>query len=277
MATVADITTYLDGLYPQETAEPWDAVGLIVGEPETPVHKALVAVDVDPKTVAEAIEIEADLIVTHHPLFLSGTTSVATTNPKGRMVHDLIKNGIALYNAHTNADIAPDGVNDALAQLLGLQGLSPLVPSTHPHSRPGSGIGRVGHLAQPMTLRDFGRLVAARLPATEHGVRINGDGGRMVNTVAVCGGSGDSFLDAAHDARVDVYLTADLRHHRAQEAGYRPGAPGLVDVAHYASEWPWVPRVAALLEAEFTIDVHASHLNTDPWTDRLSSTEEGGS
>lgn len=276
MPTVAEIAAYLDGLYPQETAEPWDAVGLIVGEPDSPVSRVLAAVDVDPKTVAEAIEQKADLIVTHHPLFLSGTTSVATTSTKGRMVHDLITNGIALYNAHTNADIAPEGVNEALAQLLGLTELRPLVASTHPQAHPGSGIGRIGELKDPMTFLDFARLAATRLPTTEHGVRLNGEEERMISTVAVCGGSGDSYLDAAHDAGVDVYLTADLRHHRAQEAAYRAGAPALVDVAHYASEWPWIPRVARLLEDEFSINVHVSTLNTDPWTDRLGSTTLGG-
>ena len=276
MFTVADIAGYLNELYPETTAEPWDAVGLTVGEPAAQVSRVLFAVDIDPVVVDEAIETGAQLIVTHHPLFLSGTTTVAATTPKGRMVHDLISRGIALYTAHTNADIAPSGVNDSLASMLGIASTTPLSPTVHPQAHPGSGLGRVGTLDEPITLESFAQRVADRLPATEHGVRVQGDGSRTISKVAVCGGSGDSYLDAAHSAGVDVYLTADLRHHRASEAGHHEGAPALIDVAHYASEWPWLPTVAGLVEKKFGIAVHVSTLNTDPWTTRLNSTNEGG-
>lgn len=276
MRTVGDIVAHLQDLYPEETAEQWDAVGLTVGDPTSSVTKVLFAVDIDPQVVTEAIEIGASLVVTHHPLFLSGTTTVAANMPKGRMVHDLITNGIALYSAHTNADIAPTGVNDSLAELLQLREVRPLVPTMDPAAHPGSGIGRVGELATPTTLRDFAREVARSLPPTAHGVRILGDLGRTIRTVAVCGGSGDSYLDAAHRAGVDVYLTADLRHHRASEAGHQRGAPALIDVAHFASEWPWLPTVAKLIETEFDVATHVSVLNTDPWSSRLDSRIEGG-
>lgn len=276
MVTVGDIIAVLRRLYPEETAQSWDAVGLSVGAPKAPVRRVLCAVDIDPIVVAEARELDAQLIVTHHPLFLSGTTSVATTTPKGQMVHDLIRSGIALYTAHTNADIAPTGVNDALATVVGLHDTVPLEATTHPSAHPGSGLGRIGTLAHPLTLADFARRVAEVLPATEHGVRVHGDLTRMIRTVAVCGGSGDSYLDAAHAAGVDAYLTADLRHHRASEASHRSGAPALLDVAHFASEWPWLPAVAALIAQECGTEVHVSNLNTDPWTTRLASTTEGG-
>lgn len=276
MTTVADIAQYLGELYPEETAEPWDAVGLTAGDPDAPVTTALFAVDIDPVVVAEAKDIGAQLIVTHHPLFLSGTTTVAANTPKGRMVHDLITQGIALYTAHTNADIAPMGVNDSLAQLLTIRSPEVLVPAAHPSAHPGSGLGRIGTLPEPLPLGEFAALVAARLPATAHGVRVQGEPQRMISRVAVCGGSGDSYLDAAHEAGVDVYVTADLRHHRASEAGHRAGAPALVDVAHFASEWPWLPTVSALVAQKFGIKVRVSTLNTDPWTVRLESTDEGG-
>lgn len=275
MTTIADITGYLNELYPEATAESWDAVGLTVGDPAARVTTVLAAVDIDPIVVEEAIETGAGLILTHHPLFLSGTTTVAASTPKGRMVHDLILAGVGLYNAHTNADIAPTGVNDCLAELLGLADTRPLVPSTHPLAHPGSGLGRVGTLPEPLPLSDFARLVAHVLPATEHGVRVTGAADRQIRTVAVCGGSGDSVLGAAHDSGADAYLTADLRHHRASEASHLVGAPALVDVAHFASEWPWLPTIAALLRQRFGLTVHVSTLNTDPWTSRLASIDEG--
>lgn len=276
MATIAEITGYLNELYPQDTAEAWDAVGLTVGEPDARVNTVLFAVDIDPIVVAEAIDLGANLIVTHHPLFLSGTITVAANTPKGRMVHDLITHGIGLYTAHTNADIAPSGVNDSLARLLGMQDCEPLAPSTHPAAHPGSGLGRVGMLPAPIPLREFADRVAEKLPATAHGVRVSGDLDRRVHRVAVCGGSGDSYLDAAHAAGAEVYLTADLRHHRASEASHKTGAPALIDVAHFASEWPWLPAVSAKVADRFDVVARVSTLNTDPWTTRLASVNEGG-
>src|SRR5699024_9537306 len=86
--------------------------------------------------------------------------------------------------------------------------------------------------------------VAAALPATAQGIRVSGDQDRMVHTVAVCGGAGDAYLGAAHASGADVYVTADLRHHRAEEARAELGAPALIDAAHWASEWPWLPVAA---------------------------------
>lgn len=273
MVTVLDITEYLHERFPEETAEPWDAVGLTVGQDNAQVRSILCAVDVDPAVIAEAIDLGVNMIITHHPLFLSGTISVATRTPKGAMVHDLITHGIALYTAHTNADIAVGGVNDGLAAALGLTQVRPLVPSRH--GDPDIGIGRIGELSERLSLGEFARIVARKLPATNHGVRIVGDPERLVQKIAVCGGSGDSYLDAAHDAGVDVFLTSDMKHHKTSEAAHRENSPAFIDVAHFASEWAWLPGLASELTAEFAIPVHVSTLNTDPWTARLESTDEG--
>src|SRR5690606_34591062 len=117
------------------------------------------------------VEWGADLIVTHHPLFLRGVTSVAATTPKGRVVHRLVTSGIALHVSHTNADAANPGVSDALAELLGVRDGVPLDPDP---ADAGRGIGRVGRLAAPTPLAEFARLVADRLPGTGHGVRVAG-------------------------------------------------------------------------------------------------------
>lgn len=275
MVSVKDLTDYLNERFPEKSAEPWDAVGLTVGRDEAPVASILCAVDIDPIVVAEAIELGVDMIITHHPLFLSGTITVATRTPKGAMVHDLILNDIALYTAHTNADIAAGGVNDGLAELLGVRDTRPLAPSTYSGDNPEVGIGRIGRLEKSMSLTEFAQVVADRLPATAHGVRIHGDLDRQIETVAVCGGSGDSYIDAAHEAGADVYLTADLKHHKTAEAGHRDDAPAFIDVAHFASEWAWLPALAEDLREKFGVKVHVSTLNTDPWTARLDSTDEG--
>ncbi|GFJ85596.1 hypothetical protein Phou_097760 [Phytohabitans houttuyneae] len=169
--TVADVVATLDARYPPSWAESWDRVGLVLGEPEAPVRRVLCVVDCVPETVAQAREVGADLIVAHHPLLLHGVSSVAPTTYKGRIVHQLIKGDIALFVAHTNADVANPGVSDALAARLGLHDLRPLRPAA-PGDRPdgdGRGTGRIGRLPAPMTLAELTHHAARALPSTTWG------------------------------------------------------------------------------------------------------------
>ena len=131
-----------------------------------------------------------------------------------------------------------------------------------------TGTGRVGTLPAA-TLAEFAEAVAAALPPTQHGVRVAGDPERTVRKVAVCGGAGDFLLDRVAASGVDVYVTSDLRHHPAAEFLEKNG-PALVDVAHWAAEWTWLPVVAARLEKAFgsDVDTRVSELCTDPWTMR---------
>ncbi|SFP31451.1 dinuclear metal center protein, YbgI/SA1388 family [Geodermatophilus dictyosporus] len=266
-ATLGEVVAALEARYDPALAESWDAVGLVCGDPVEPVERVLVAVDPVAAVVDEAVESGAGLLVTHHPLFLTPVHGVPADDPKGRLVHRLVRAGCGLFVAHTNADRAAEvGVNDALAAVLGLQATRPL-EAVAPGSR--QGLGRVGTLAEPTTLAAFAAHAAAVLPTTAGGVRAAGDPDRPVRTVAVCGGSGGSLLPAAAAAGADVLLTSDLRHHPVSEAGELPG-PALCDVAHFASEWPWVPVAAEVLAADLSGRVRAvaSHHRTDPWTVR---------
>nr|WP_202420890.1 Nif3-like dinuclear metal center hexameric protein [Actinomadura rayongensis] len=263
---LSDVFAALDELYPPAWAESWDAVGPVTGDPDQDVRRVLFAVDPLAAVVAEAVAWNADLIVAHHPLLLRGVTGVAATTPKGRAVHTLIRNGVALFTAHTNADVAYPGVSDALARAVGVTGeLRPLVPSA---DDPRRGLGRVGTLAEPVTLAAFTAAVARGLPATAWGVRAAGDPGRTVATVAVCGGAGDSLLGAARAVGADVYLTADLRHHPATEFAEQDG-PALVDAAHWATEWPWLADAERRLTERLgpgTLETRVSTLVTDAWS-----------
>jgi dinuclear metal center YbgI/SA1388 family protein len=152
----------------------------------------------------------------------------------------------------------------------------------HPYDEPGyaffensatasrAGHGRVGDLAGPVTLREFAERVAAALPSTSGGVRVAGDPERVVRTVAVCGGSGSSLLAAATAAGADVFVTSDLRHHVVSEAVEEAG-PALCDVAHFASEFPWLTCAADLLHRDLgaRVEVSVSARPTDPWTWQL--------
>jgi len=164
-----------------------------------------------------------------------------------------------------------------------------LVARTEPamSDEPAEGIGRVGRLSEPMSLLAFAEQVAAAIPATAQGVRVAGDPTAPVQTVAVVGGAGDSLFDEVRAADVDVYVTADLRHHPASEARERAafdgGRPYLVDLSHFASEWPWLSGAATELAASLsriaesasassaegqdgTVECRVSTIVTDPWT-----------
>jgi dinuclear metal center YbgI/SA1388 family protein len=256
--TVADVVAAIEARYPPGWAEAWDRVGLVAGDPAAPVGRVLLAVDCVPETVAEAVSAGADLMVTHHPLLLRGVHSVATTTYKGALLHQLIRAGIGLYVAHTNADVATPGVSDALAARIGLRDVRPLVADARHQAR-------VGTVDRPCRLAEFTELVAQRLPATAVGVRAAGDPDLIVTTVAVVGGAGDSFLAELGPAGVDVFLTADLRHHSASEhlAG---GGPALLDAPHWATERPWLDALAAELHADLGLDTVVSDVVTDVLT-----------
>ncbi len=276
--TVRDVVAALETAYPPALAESWDAVGLVCGDPDEPVRRVLVAVDPVAETVTEALDGGAQLLVTHHPLLLRGVHGVPADDPKGALVHRLVRGGAGLFCAHTNADSADPGVSDALAAALGLTVTGPLAP------RPveadtglvATGLGRIGELAAAESLRAFTARVARALPATAWGVRAAGDPDRPVRRVAVCGGAGDSLLAAASSAGVDAYVTGDLRHHPASEH-VAAGGPALVDIAHWAGEWPWCAQAASVIDRALagTVDVLVSHRRTGPWAIGAASHHEG--
>jgi dinuclear metal center YbgI/SA1388 family protein len=273
--SLADVIAVFDELYDPAWAEDWDAVGLVCGDPAAEIRKVLFAVDPVEVVVDEAIAWEADLVVTHHPLFLRPVHGVPATTPKGRVVHRLISHGIALHVVHTNADSADPGVSDAMARCLDLD---PLLPLAAREQHESLGIGRICELAESEPLAQFVHRIRRGLPMTPAGIRVAGDPHRLVRTVAVCGGAGDSLLDAARVAGADVFVTADLRHHPAGEAIER-GGPALIDVAHWASEWPWLADAAerltgALAARGATVETHVSRTVTDPWTAHATYLEE---
>lgn len=259
--TVREVINFVEERYPPASAEQWDKVGFVVGDRNHEVRRILLAVDPVPEVVEQAVEGQYDLLLTHHPLYLRGTSFLSRDDAKGRMVSDLIRSGCGLYCAHTNGDVNSGGVADSLATLLELSDTRPLVEGQTPEV----GIGRVGTV-KTQTLSEFAQLVADRLPAGPTGLMVGGDLNRKVEVVAVSGGSGDSLLGAASERGADVFVTADLRHHPSSEH-LMEGGPALLCGSHWATEWPWLPNLAAELRHKFdgrlTVDV--STLVTEPW------------
>lgn len=270
--TVGEIRRVIHGAYPPQLAESWDAVGLVCGDPADEVRTVAFALDCTQEVADKAVELGVQMLVVHHPLLLRGVTSVAADTPKGKVIHTLIRNGVALLAAHTNADKARPGVNDKLAELVGITPGRPIVPvEPYENLDEALGLGRVGELEQPMTLREFTQRVADALPETEWGVRAAGDPERVVKRVAVSSGSGDSFLDQAAALGVDVYVTSDLRHHPVDEhlrAAHlaQPEGPAVVDTAHWASEFPWTTQARDIVENALRVNTEIIDVRTDPWT-----------
>ena len=270
--TVGEIRRVIHEAYPPQLAEPWDAVGLVCGDPTDEVSTVAFALDCTQEVADKAVELGAQMLVVHHPLLLRGVTSVAADTPKGKVIHTLIRNGVALLAAHTNADKARPGVNDKLAELVGIKPGRPIVPvEPYENLDEALGLGRVGELEEPITLREFTQRVADALPETEWGVRAAGDPERLIKRVAVSSGSGDSFLDQAAALGVDVYVTSDLRHHPVDEhlrAAHlaEPEGPAVVDTAHWASEFPWTTQARDIVEDALRVNTEIIDVRTDPWT-----------
>lgn len=263
--TLGSVRDTVERLWPLAGAESWDAPGLVSGDPDATVERILLSVDAVADTVEEAIALDSDLLLVHHPLLLRGVTTVAEDSYKGALLARLIRSGCALLSAHTNADVVVEGVSAVLAGALGVEDAVPIVSGLDPST----GIGRVGRLPEPTTLGALARRVADLVPPTASGVRAAGDYQRAVSTVAVCGGAGDSLLAEAVVLAADVFITADLRHHPASEARERSligRGPALIDVSHWASEWLWLDVAAGQLSRELPgVEIVVSELRTDPW------------
>ncbi len=269
--TLTEFNAAVERLWPTAFAEAWDAPGLLSGAPDDEVSRVLLAVDAVSATVDQAVGTGADVLLVHHPLLLRGVTSVAETTYKGALLAKLIRSRCALIASHTNADIVDDGTSSVLAGRLGLLDQQPIEAGV----RPGTGIGRVGRLAEPTTLGRLALELGEILPATGTGVRVSGEFEQPVSTVALCGGAGDSLLAHPLVRGADVYITSDLRHHPASESREQSllgggsggvAGPALVDVSHWASEWLWLETAAAqLAEALPEVEFVVSDLRTDPW------------
>lgn len=254
---VGTLIAHLEQWFPVRLAEDWDAVGLLTGRRDAEISRVALAVDPTMHTVEWALDEDAQLLLVHHPLYLRGTTNVDGDGPKGSLVHTAIQRGLAIYVAHTNADVARPGVSDALIEALGVKHAEPIRPRP---DDPSIGIGRVGNLDSPTTLGEFAARVAWALPATHAGIRWAGATDHVVRRVAVCGGAGDDLLD---EVEADVYVTSDLRHHVASE--YLASArAALVDVPHAAAESLWLQPLAHRI-TELGLSAVVCPFITDPW------------
>lgn len=361
------VVQYMEQLAPRHVAMEGDKIGLQLGSLQKEIRNVLVALDVNEEVVDEAIALEADLIVAHHAIIYRPLAHLQSDTPMGKVYEKLIKNDIAVYIAHTNLDVTDGGMNDWMAEALGIESAGSLedvhtdnlyklvvfVPKDHhepvlqamlnagaghignyshcsfnidgygtfkpgegtdpyigsqgqlerveevrietvvPHSLRGKviqamlkqhpyeevaydlypmdlkgrtfGLGRVGKLTEPVTLRDFVQRVKERLDVPM--VRVVGDLDRPIRKAAVLGGSGGRYWKSAQFRGADVLVTGDVDYHTAQDAWMAGVA--IIDPGHNA-EKIMKPRVAAWLteklnEGKYATRVHASQVNTEPF------------
>lgn len=257
MSTVAELRTFLQTLAPEYTAAQWDHVGLLCGRSDRPVSRVLVALDPSFDACREAAALDCQLLVTHHPLIWK-LDRVTEETETGRRLLFLIEHGIAALNAHTNLDVAPGGVNDVLAQWLGLSEVVVLDPEgTDSLGRP-YGLLRGGSIAQQAPEA----FVAAVRDALHcPGVRY-ASGGRPVSRVAVGGGSCSDALERVAALGYDAFVTADCKYHTFQDA--QALGLTLIDAGHFETENPVCPVLAQKLREAFPgISVFVSKNHTD--------------
>ena len=256
MHTVETIAEFLRQFAPPRLAEAWDNVGLLVGDPSRAVRRLMTCLTITPTTAAEAVDARADLIVAHHPLPFRPLPRLTTDAPAGRMLLDLIAARIAVYSPHTAFDSAAQGINQRLAEGLGLEQIEPLVPNEE-----GQGTGRWGRIAQGSTLA---RLVdrAGEFLSIDR-LQYVGDPEQPIHTVAVACGSAGELLDAAGRLGCDAMLVGETRFHTCLEAEAR--GVGLILPGHFASERFALECLADVLAKKFpTLEVWASTMEQDP-------------
>ena len=238
MTTVREIESFLYSWAPRELAESWDNVGLLVGDPEAAVERILVALDITPQVAEEALERGCQLIVAHHPVMNCAWHPVQTVradNRQGRTLTALLRGGVAAICMHTNLDAAEGGVNDILAEKLGL---------TQPEMLTEEKIGRIGTLKCEIPLVEFTHSVIELLGC--NGLRYV-DAGRPVHRVAVGGGACGCYIPQAVAAGCDTFVTSDLKYNDFLDTE----GLNLIDAGHFPTENVVCPALRDRLQRAF--------------------------
>jgi dinuclear metal center YbgI/SA1388 family protein len=258
MTTVADLCRFLDEFAPPQLAAEWDNVGLLVGDAAASIEKVMTCLTITPATAAEAIRQRAGLIVTHHPLPFKPMKRLTTDQPASRMLLDLIRAGIAIHSPHTAFDSAAAGINQQLAEGLGIVDIEPLEPAMRDASL---GSGRCGRLAPPASLAEVASQLKHFLKIA--GLQMVGDPQTRISRLAVACGSAGEFLDAAIKNGCQLLVTGETRLHTCYEAEARGIA--LLLPGHYPSERFGVERLAEIVARQFpSLKVWASRDERDP-------------
>lgn len=240
MLKAFEIIDLMDKWAPPELIDDWDNTGFQVGDRNKSIGKILVSLDLDRKILDIALEDNYDMIITHHPLIFKPLKKITTDNHKENLIIDIIKNNLVVYNAHSNLDLAIDGVNDELAKVLGLSNTKPL--SILDMSNEDIGYGRIGEIDE-ILLKEF--ISKIKLALESKDLIVYGDLDKRIRKVAVCGGSGSGFILDAYKKDADLYITGDIKYHDGQLA-HDLGLT-VVDGSHFNTEKIILPAIKKYL------------------------------
>ena len=260
MATVLEICSYLEKLAPTNLAESWDNVGLLLGRRNCPVERLMTCLTLTAPVSAEAVERQAQMIVAHHPILFRATKKITDATEEGRILLQLAEAGIAVYSPHTAFDSADRGINQQLAENLGLQQIQALRLIG---DAPNSGAGRFGVLEKPLDRQEFLEKVA--MTVQSRSLEVCWHENQIVKQVAVACGAAAEFLDDAIRAGCDTFLTGEARFHSVLEAQSR--GINLILTGHFASERPGIEQLAKEIAQQFPdIDCFPANNDRDPLT-----------
>lgn len=247
-----EIINLLNKWVPSYLVDDWDNTGFQIGDPEKEVKNILLSLDLDREVLEKALDKKVDMIITHHPIIFKPLKSITKTTYKEKLIYNIIREDIVVYNAHTNLDLTTDGVNDALANILTIKNTEPL-KIVHKetendiyllnNSETIYGYGRIGEIKK-MPLLNFLDNVKERLK-TDY-LTVYGDLDKEIKRVAVCGGSGSSFIYDAYSKGADIYITGDIKYHEAQYANEL--GLTIVDAGHYHTEKVVLPVIKKHIE-----------------------------
>ena len=260
MATIQNVCSFLDQFAPTRLAEDWDNVGLLAGDADSPANKIMTCLTITPASTAEAIERGADMIVSHHPLPFRALKRITTDQIPSRMLWQLIRANVAIYSPHTGFDSAMSGINQMLADRIGLTDTQPLNPIVDDED--GLGSGRVG----TAEIGSFGELVEiCKQQFGLSGLHVVGSTNNQIQKVAIACGSGGSFLGKAIAAGCDTFITGETTFHTCLEA--ESSGVNLLLLGHYSSERFAIEVLAEKLSSQFEqMEVWASEKESDPLT-----------
>lgn len=222
---IRDLIYKLNEKYPLDLQENWDNSGLQIGNLNNELKNILVSLDLEDEGVDLAIKNNCNLIITHHPYLFNGTKSIDLSDQFYKRLEKVIKNDITVFAMHTNLDIADDGLNDNLCNILEIKNPRVLEVGNE------VGLGRFGEI-NPTQAKNFASIVKEKLKAEE--LIYYGDMEKTISKIAVCGGSGSSLLDDALNHDCDLMLTGDVSYHMAMD--YSNRGLIIIDAGHFASE-----------------------------------------
>lgn len=223
---IGELVNIIRDICPEDMQAEWDNTGIQILTSKGNVNRILVALEMTEDLLKEAVEENADFIITHHPLLFNGIKKISSDNPTGRIISGLIKNDIGLYASHTSFDVLKGGNNDFFGEKMGFNNVKAVECD--------GGYCRYAELDKPLKLADLAKLFCEKMKVDRQFISLIGNPDKIIKKIGWCTGAGASFIDLAIEKCFDLYITGDIKYHDAQHALQSDLC--LIDGGHYGTE-----------------------------------------